>query len=71
MAQTAITHEFSVGMRETMLDGLMRELETTKKVFAAMTPNPNTALILTRAPRGTSRGTSRIPTYSSSTALPT
>ena len=34
--QPALTPEFAIGMRETMLDGLMREMETTKRVLGAI-----------------------------------
>lgn len=35
-SQPALTPEFAIGMRETMLDGLMREMETTKRVLGAI-----------------------------------
>jgi uncharacterized damage-inducible protein DinB len=35
-AQQGLTPEFALGMRQVMLDGLARELETTKKVLAAI-----------------------------------
>jgi uncharacterized damage-inducible protein DinB len=34
--QPSLSPEFAVGLRETMLQGLSRELETTKKVLAAV-----------------------------------
>jgi uncharacterized damage-inducible protein DinB len=47
-AQQAITPEFALGLRQMMLDGLMGELEITKKVLSAMPdaktdyrPDPN------------------------------
>ncbi len=36
MTQPAITPEFAAGFRQLMLDGLMRELEVTKRVLAAV-----------------------------------
>lgn len=46
--QPGITPEFAVGLRALMLDGMMREFETTKKVLAAVPdakadyrPDPN------------------------------
>jgi uncharacterized damage-inducible protein DinB len=35
-AQTGLTPEFAAGFRQVMLDGVTRELETTKKVLAAI-----------------------------------
>jgi len=35
-AQTGLTPEFAAGFRQIMLDGVTRELETTKKVLAAI-----------------------------------
>src|SRR5579863_10741919 len=34
--QQGLTPEFALGMRQVMLDGLARELETTKRVLAAI-----------------------------------
>jgi len=36
MSTPAITPEFALGFREMMLDGVSREIETTKKVLAAI-----------------------------------
>lgn len=48
MSTPAITPEFALAFRETMLDGFAREVETTKRVFAAIPddkrdhrPDPN------------------------------
>ncbi len=35
-AQQAMTPEFAMGLRQMMLDGVLREMETTKKVLAAI-----------------------------------
>jgi hypothetical protein len=40
--QPGVTPEFAAGFRGVMLDGVLRELETTKKVIAAIPDDKST-----------------------------